>query len=95
VLQLSPDIMSLGVAMNKGKGFTLIELMIVIAIVGIIATFATAAYQSYVARSQAGEAYSLAMAQKNNCWGYILGRRHDGERQQWLFEYPCCHEPEG
>ena len=47
------------------KGFTLIELMIVIAIIGILAVIALPAYQDYTARAQVSEAISLMEGQKS------------------------------
>ncbi|EMT4752233.1 pilin, partial [Neisseria gonorrhoeae] len=54
------------------KGFTLIELMIVIAIVGILAAVALPAYQDYTARAQVSEAILLAEGQKSAVAGYYL-----------------------
>ncbi len=50
--------------MNAQKGFTLIELMIVVAIIGILAAIAIPAYQDYTARSQLSEGVSLAGGMK-------------------------------
>lgn len=61
------------IQMNHGqKGFTLIELMIVVAIIGILAAIAIPQYQDYIARSQAAEAVNLLGGAKTPIEEYIL-----------------------
>lgn len=50
--------------MNQQKGFTLIELMIVVAIIGILAAIALPAYQDYTIRAKVSEGLAVASGAK-------------------------------
>ena len=56
---------------RQSSGFTLIELMIVVAIIGILAAIALPAYQDYVVRTRVTEALNLASFGKTTVTEYV------------------------
>ena len=52
--------------MKKQQGFTLIELMIVVAVIGVLSAIAVPAYQNYVKKSELGAALATVTALKVN-----------------------------
>ena len=60
--------------MKKQQGFTLIELMIVVAIIGILAAIAIPAYQDYTIRAQVSEGLNLAAGAKAAITEYFQDR---------------------
>ena len=64
--------------MKNQQGFTLIELMIVVAIIGILAAIALPAYQNYTARAQAAEALTASAGMRTDIVERVsLGRPID------------------
>ncbi len=55
---------------QRDRGFTIIELLIVVAIVGILATIAIFAYRRYVAQARKSEVFSMIAAIKSSEEGY-------------------------
>lgn len=60
--------------MKKQQGFTLIELMIVVAIIGILAAIAIPAYQDYTIRAQVSEGLNLSGGAKTAVTEYYQDR---------------------
>lgn len=68
---------------NRQQGFTLIELMIVVAIIGILASLATSAYQTYSIRAQVAEGISLSANAKTPIVNFYQERgQAPGNRSQ-------------
>lgn len=57
---------------KDNKGFTLIELMVVAAIIGILASIAIPSYQVYIQRSEVVEALSMASTIKEKVTNYYM-----------------------
>ena len=62
------------ITLKAQQGFTLIELMIVVAIIGILAAIAIPAYQDYLIRSQVSEGLAMASASKAAVSEYYANR---------------------
>ncbi len=87
--------------MKNNQGFTLIELMIVVAIVGILAAVAIPAYQDYVARSQIAEAMLSVSAVKTGITEFFSANgdlppaNQYGEPQQRRYTSQITHDAAG
>jgi type IV pilus assembly protein PilE len=92
--------------MNSQKGFTLLEMMIVVAIISILAGIAIPAYNDYVLRGQLTEAYAQLAAQRVRMEQYYQDMRtYTGAEAAGTvatcppagqhFSYNCAVNPDG
>ena len=75
--------------MNAQKGFTLIELMIVIAIIGILAAIALPAYQDYTVRARVSEAITLAGSAKISVQDHLASGNPRGLATGYATGFTC------
>jgi len=79
--------------MQKWKGFTLIELMVVVVIIGILATCAIPAYQNYVIRARVTEGLAMASSAKLLVSEFFISHNCQGNHEIGVdFKSPAATE---